>query len=93
MNRDTPPVRPDPIETAAWFAAAQPGFADRLLSAHARRKSGDCAGCGVYRPTRWPCALVSIARRAEQINRERSRRSVPDTHRAPTALVDSAGTT
>jgi len=92
MNRDTPSVQPDPVETAAWFVAGQPGSADRLLGAHTWRANGDCAGCGVHRPTRWPCALVSIARRAEHINRERSRRPVPDTHRVPGALVGTAGT-
>ena len=75
--------RPDSIATAAWFVAGQPGSAARLLGAHTRRDSGDCAGCGVYRPTRWPCALVSIARRAEQLNRERSQCPTPTGHRQP----------
>jgi hypothetical protein len=56
----------DPIVSAAWFVANQPGGAARLFDRHWVREDGDCNGCGVYRPVRWPCVLIYIARRAEE---------------------------
>jgi hypothetical protein len=70
------PISPDPIETVARWAADQPGWTDRVLAHHTRRPDGSCAGCGGYRPTRWPCLLTHIARRAREIHRERAARVV-----------------
>ncbi len=72
IDSSMPDPLPGPVETAAWFAAGQPGMPDRLLSGHTRREDGDCAGCGTYRPTEWPCVLVHIGRLAKQINGERN---------------------
>lgn len=58
------------IEAAAKFVAGEDGAAARLLSQHTRNDHGDCAGCGGYRPVRWPCVLVHIAERAREINRQ-----------------------
>ncbi|WP_028927956.1 hypothetical protein [Pseudonocardia acaciae] len=65
MTRHT---TPDPIDAAAWFVAGQPGATARILERHTAREDGSCAGCGVYRPVRWPCVLVHIARRAKKIS-------------------------
>lgn len=59
---------PSPIETAAWFLLQQPGGVGRFFARHTALESGSCAGCGTYRPVRWPCVLVYIARRAQQIH-------------------------
>jgi hypothetical protein len=65
MSSDS--ISPDPLVVAAQFAAAQPGWIERVRSAHIARADGTCAGCGTCRPARWPCVLVYIAGRAEQV--------------------------
>ena len=61
------------VESAARLLAQQPGGPEKVLAAHYRRDSGDCAGCGTYRPTRWPCVLILIGRRAVVARRPQSR--------------------
>ena len=58
---------PDPVASAAQFAAEQAGWVERVLDRHTQRPDGTCAGCGSYRLVSWPCVLVDIANRAEQI--------------------------
>jgi len=70
MTTMTPPTA-DVIETAARWAVTQSGWIQRVLDGHTERCDvGHCAGCGTYRPTRWPCVLVVIAHRAQQLERE-----------------------
>lgn len=72
MSRQRPqPPRPSPIEAAALFLLDQPGAVARVHEHHAPLDNGDCAGCGVYRPVIWPCVLIYIARRAEELGGER----------------------
>jgi hypothetical protein len=66
-----PDSLPDPVETAAWFAVSQPGWVERVVSRHIRGDSGLCLGCGIARPTLWPCVLIYIASRAVQIDQAR----------------------
>jgi hypothetical protein len=65
------PALPEPVETFARWAADQPGWTGRVFAHHTRRADGTCAGCGGYRPTRWPCLLIHIAGRTREIHRER----------------------
>ena len=55
------------IDATARFAAAEPGWIERVRAQHTRRGDGSCAGCGSYRMVRWPCVLIDIAGRAEQL--------------------------
>ena len=55
------------IEAAARFAAEQLGWIERVRGQHTGRGDGSCAGCGSYRFVRWPCVLIDIAGRAEQL--------------------------
>ncbi|WP_028936778.1 hypothetical protein [Pseudonocardia spinosispora] len=52
---------------AAQLIANQPDGPDLLLAEHRRTSTGECAACSVYRPTDWPCVLVTIARLAQRI--------------------------
>lgn len=56
----------DVIETAAWWAIEQPGWVERVFERHTS-DDGRCAGCGSYRPVPWPCVLIAIARRAQEL--------------------------
>ncbi|WP_028922609.1 hypothetical protein [Pseudonocardia acaciae] len=56
----------DVIETAAWWAIEQPGWVERVFERHVS-DDGRCTGCGSYRPVPWPCVLVVIARRAQEL--------------------------
>jgi hypothetical protein len=51
------------IEAAAELMATNPGAAERTLELHDRRPDGRCTGCASPL-TRWPCTIVTIARRA-----------------------------
>ena len=55
----------DPIEAAARFVLAQPGWVNRVLGRHVRTPGGTCAECDIAQPTNWPCVLMVIARQAE----------------------------
>jgi len=78
-----PRVADDPsaavVEAVAWFVADEPGWIERTLSRCVPRASGDCESCGAYRPVRWPCLQVWIARRAQEIVREHRQRRA-DSH-------------
>jgi hypothetical protein len=58
------------LEAAARFAAAEPGWMDRVFAAHVRGEDGRCAGCATQAgpSVRWPCVMVYIATRAHEIN-------------------------
>jgi len=58
-----------PIDSAVRFAVQQPGWADRVMRDHRRGADGSCTGCGGYRLVRWPCVLIHIAVRAQQLPR------------------------
>lgn len=73
MSRQRPqPPLPSPIEAAALFLIDQPGALARVREHHTPLDNGDCAGCGVYRPVTWPCVLIYIARRADELSGERA---------------------
>ncbi|MBO0851181.1 MAG: hypothetical protein J2P20_17090 [Pseudonocardia sp.] len=61
------------FQEAARSVAALPNVSERLLRQHVADAHGDCAGCGTYTSTRWPCALVHIARLAQRINQPSGR--------------------
>jgi hypothetical protein len=63
----TYPTPSDPLASAARFAAEQAGWVERVFDRHIQRPDGSCAGCGSYRLVSWPCVLVDIANRANQI--------------------------
>ena len=93
----TDPSGPDPIEAAARFVAMEPGWTDRVLAQHTARENGDCAGCGTYRPERWPCTQLRIANRALEITRaaetaeRRDERASQQTRAGPANKVPTAG--
>ena len=64
-NSNHPATTDDPIEAAARFVLAQPGWVSRVLDLHVRTVGGTCAECSIAQPTDWPCVLMVIARRAE----------------------------
>jgi hypothetical protein len=60
------------IEAAAELMATNPGAGERALEQHAHRPDGRCAGCADPL-ARWPCTMVTIARRAVAIRGSRTR--------------------
>lgn len=70
MSRHAGRTEVGPVEMAARFVAEQPGGAGRIFERHEARGDGTCTGCGVYRPVQWPCLMIFIARRAEEITDE-----------------------
>jgi hypothetical protein len=61
------------ITEAARLLVVNSGAAERLLALHRPSGDGRCVGCG-HTMTRWPCALVAVARAAQDLV---ARRSVP----------------
>ncbi len=83
---------PAAIETAAWFVADQPGWIERTLARCVPNAHGDCAGCGSYRPVRWPCTQVWIAHTAQRLIRERAKPSAVPRREAPATPTRCATT-
>ena len=57
------------IEAAALFLASEPAAVERALAVHRAGEDGRCVGCGSA-GVRWPCAVVSGARRGLELLRD-----------------------
>lgn len=53
------------IEAAAQYLASEPAAVTRALTTHQTDRDGWCRGCD--RTVRWPCAVASIAQRAQAL--------------------------
>ena len=83
---------PTSIASAAWFAAEQSGWIDRVHTQHTPRGDDSCAGCGSYRLVPWPCVLIHIARHAATIQAAHNRRPHPDSPAGGRCPTDPATT-
>jgi hypothetical protein len=61
---------PGCIDAAARYLASEPAAVTRALTTHQTDRDGWCRGCD--RTVRWPCAVDSIAQRAQALVTTRS---------------------